>query len=275
MDDYRFSVIMSVYKNDNPEQLRTALHSIINQTLPPNEVVVVVDGPVPDALRDVLEEVQQAFPALRPLYQEQNRGLGGALRIAVEHAKYDYLARMDSDDISFPKRFEWQMAAFKAQKDISVVGGMITEFAESPDNIISKRILPLEDAEIKRFMRSRCGVNHVTVMFKKADLLRAGNYQPGFIQEDYYLWARMILAGCRFQNIPQTLVNVRSGYDQFARRGGVKYFKDVLAFNRWMHRQGIISFARMSYNITVRGVVQLLLPNRLRTMIYKKVLRTH
>lgn len=274
MDDYRFSVIMSVYKNDDPEQLRTALHSIIHQTLPPNEVVVVVDGPVPDTLREVLEEVKTAFPALRPLYQEQNRGLGGALRIAVENAQYDFLARMDSDDISLPQRFEWQIRQFQLQKDVSVVGGMITEFAESPEHIISKRVLPLDDAEIKRFMKSRCGVNHVTVMFKKADLLRAGNYQPGFIQEDYYLWARMILAGCRFQNIPQTLVNVRSGYDQFARRGGAKYFKDVLAFNRWMHRQGLISFARMGYNILVRGVVQLLLPNRLRTIIYKKVLRT-
>ena len=109
MSNYDFSVIMSVYKNDNPEQLDVALDSIINQTLPPSEIVVVVDGPVPETLSKVLEDKKSVFPQLRTLYQEKNVGLGGALRIAVENAQYNYLARMDSDDISLPNRFELKM----------------------------------------------------------------------------------------------------------------------------------------------------------------------
>lgn len=273
MSNYDFSVIMSVYKNDNPEQLDVALDSIINQTLPPSEIVVVVDGPVPETLSRGLEDKKSVFPQLRTLYQDKNVGLGGALRIAVENAQYNYLARMDSDDISLPNRFELQMNEFKKDDTLSLVGGMITEFAETPENIISKRILPCSDAEIKQFMKSRCGVNHVTIIVKKEDLLKAGSYQAGFIQEDYFLWARMILAGCTFKNIPEVVVNVRSGYDQFARRGGLKYYKDVLKFNRWMYEKKLISLPRMVYNDCVRGLVQFLLPNSIRTFIYKKALR--
>ena len=273
MGKYDFSVIMSVYKRDNPEQLDVALDSIINQTLPPNEIIVVVDGPVSDESVKVLENKKKVCPEFKVFYQKENQGLGAVLRIAVANAQYDYLARMDSDDIALPNRFELQMNEFRKDSKLSLVGGMITEFVDTPDNIISKRILPCSDADIKQFMKSRCGVNHMTVIMKKEDLLKAGNYQPDFRQEDYYLWARMILAGCTFKNIPEVVVNVRSGYDQFARRGGLKYYKDVLKFNRWMYEKKLISLPRMVYNDCVRGVVQFLLPNSIRTFIYKKALR--
>ena len=273
MSNYDFSVIMSVYKSDNPEQLDVALDSIINQTLPPNEIILVVDGPVSDESVKVLENKKKVCPEFKVFYQKENKGLGAVLRIAVANAQYDYLARMDSDDIALPNRFELQMNEFKKDDNLSLVGGMITEFAETPENIISKRILPCSDEDIKQFMKSRCGVNHMTVIMKKEDLLKAGNYQPDFRQEDYFLWARMILAGCTFKNIPEVVVNVRSGYDQFARRGGLKYYKDVLKFNRWMYEKKLISLPRMVYNDCVRGVVQFLLPNSIRTFIYKKALR--
>ena len=157
------------------------------------------------------------MPEITYLRQKKNRGLGAALAVAVEAAKYPYLARMDSDDICLPDRFEKQMRCFEEDPNLSIVGGMITEFEGEPENVFAKRILPLEDAEIKKMMRGRCAVNHVTVIFKKADLMKAGNYQPFWKQEDHYLWARMMLAGCTFKNIPDIVVNVRSGRDQFAR----------------------------------------------------------
>ena len=209
----KFSVIMSIYKSDVPEYVRIALDSILNQTLLPNEIVIVGDGPVPAPLEQVIRDVQSSISSsnlpveINYLPQEKNRGLGEALRIAVENAKYDYLARMDSDDICMPDRFEKQMRCFEEDPDLSIVGGMITEFVDSPDNVVDKRVLPLDDEGIKRFMRSRCGVNHVTVIFKKADLLRSGNYRSDYRQEDYYLWARMLKAGCKFRNIPDVVVN--------------------------------------------------------------------
>lgn len=270
---------MSIYKSDVPEYVRIALDSILNQTLLPNEIVIVGDGPVPAPLEQVIRDVQSSISGsnlpveVNYLPQEKNRGLGEALRIAVENAKYDYLARMDSDDICMPDRFEKQMRCFEEDSDLSIVGGMITEFVDSPDNVVDKRVLPLDDEGIKRFMRSRCGVNHVTVIFKKADLLRSGNYRSDYRQEDYYLWARMLKAGCKFRNIPDVVVNVRSGYDQFARRSGWNYYLDHCAIFRFMYREGLITLPRLVYNYVVRGVVQFLMPNSLRTWTYQHLLR--
>ncbi|MES4922372.1 glycosyltransferase [Hoylesella timonensis] len=273
MSKLKFSVIMSIYKNDNPEYLQVALDSIIHQTQVPDEIVLIADGPVPQSLIDVVDKTKARFADLHAYYQDKNRGLGGALRIAVEKAQYDYLARMDSDDISLPDRFEKQMKCFEEDRELAVVGGMITEFVDSPKHLVSKRILPLDDSGIKGFMQSRCGVNHVTVVMKKSELLRAGNYQQDFKQEDYFLWARMIEAGCKFRNIPDIVVNVRSGRDQFARRGGMGYYKDVLALNKWMWQHGLISLPKMIYNDMVRGTVQFLLPNSVRTWVYQRFLR--
>ena len=194
---------MSIYKSDVPEYVRIALDSILNQTLLPNEIVIVGDGPVPAPLEQVIRDVQSSI---------------------------------SSSNLQ-------QMLCFEEDPDLSIVGGMITEFVDSPDNVVDKRVLPLDDEGIKRFMRSRCGVNHVTVIFKKAD------------------------------NIPDVVVNVRSGYDQFARRSGWSYYLDHCAIFRFMYREGLISFPRLVYNYVVRGVVQFLMPNSLRTWTYQHLLR--
>ena len=283
----KFSVIMSIYKSDQPELVRVALDSLLQQTLLPNEIVIVGDGPVPAELEGEVERLKvkvQSLPQPLPkgkgvipevvyLPQEKNGGLGEAMRIAVEAAKYDYLARMDSDDICLPDRFEKQMKCFEEDPELSLVGGMITEFDGDPENIIAKRILPVEDAEIKRMMRGRCAVNHVTVIFKKADLMKSGNYQPFWKQEDHYLWARMMEHGCKFRNIPDVVVNVRSGKDQIARRGGLRFYKSVVRVFWYMYRHGLISFGYFLYICTVRGIVQVLMPNRLRTWVYLHLLR--
>ena len=303
----KFSVIMSIYKSDVPELVRVALDSLLQQTLLPNEIVIVGDGPVPAELEQVVSSFKCQVSKIRTtpnpsfakggdlvpedgkesletrnqkpetivtyLPQEKNGGLGEAMRIAAEAAKYDYLARMDSDDICLPDRFEKQMKCFEEDSELSLVGGMITEFDGEPENIIAKRILPLEDKEIKRMMRGRCAVNHVTVIFKKADLMRSGNYQPFWKQEDHYLWARMMEHGCKFRNIPDVVVNVRSGKDQIARRGGLRFYKSVVRVFWYMYRHGLISFGYFLYICTVRGVVQVLMPNRLRTWVYLHLLR--
>lgn len=303
----KFSVIMSIYKSDVPELVRVALDSLLQQTLLPNEIVIVGDGPVPVELEEEISsfkfrvskirttpnpsfakggdlvpedgkeslETRNLKPEIIVTYlpQEKNGGLGEAMRIAAEAAKYDYLARMDSDDICLPDRFEKQMKCFEEDPELSLVGGMITEFDGDPENIIAKRILPLEDAEIKRMMRGRCAVNHVTVIFKKADLMKSGNYQPFWKQEDHYLWARMMEHGCKFRNIPDVVVNVRSGKDQIARRGGLRFYKSVIRVFWYMYRHGLISFGYFLYICTVRGIVQVLMPNRLRTWVYLHLLR--
>lgn len=273
----KFSIAMSAYKNDDPEYLKEALNSVIDQTLKPSEIVIVGDGPISDECQKVIDDIRHRAQNygidMVFLPQSENHGLGASLRLAVEHCRYDYIARMDADDLALPYRFEKQMKCFDEDPDLSIVGGMITEFEGSPDNIIDKRVLPLDDDGIKKFMRSRCGVNHVTVIFKKSDLLKAGNYNNEYRQEDYYLWARMIKAGCKFRNIPDIVVNVRSGRDQFARRSGGSYYRDHMEIFKFMRREGIITYPRLVYNGIVRGLVQYVFPNRLRTFTYQHMLR--
>lgn len=301
--DFRFSVAMSVYKKDEPRYLDEALRSIVDeQTLRPSEVVIVGDGPLPEAVTTaigqalprndgeeltwhegvdddgtrmrVTEYVLRDYPEtrVRLLLCERNRGLGWALRTACAHCTCGYIARMDSDDLSLPRRFEQQMQLFRDDPDVGMVGGMITEFVGEPSNIVSRRVLPLDNEGIYRMMRSRCGVNHVTVIMRRSDLMAAGNYSGRFRQEDYYLWARMMKHGVKMRNIPDVVVNVRSGDDQFARRGGLRYFRQHMKVFRYMYHEGLISLPTLLKNYVLR-FSQVALPTHLRTWVYHHLLR--
>lgn len=271
----KFSVITSVYKNDKPEYVRVALDSmLVNQSILPSEIVLVQDGPVPVCLSTLISEYESKFPNIMHVIRlEQNKGLGNALMIGVENAKFDLIARMDSDDICLPNRFELQLNYFSQSNDIDIVGGQMTEFIDRPDNIVGRREVPLDNNSIYDFMKSRCALNHVTVMFKKSAVLQAGNYQDWFWNEDYYLWIRMMLAKCKFGNVPETLVNVRSGKDQYARRGGRKYFESERGIKKIQLQNHMISKKEYYIYVSQRYIIQILMPNWLRGWVYRSLAR--
>jgi len=269
----KFSVCMSVYKNDSPLFLGQAIDSVVKQSLQPDEIVLVVDGPIPDALRQMVLDKQNEFPIIHPVFLSENNGLGNALKVAVETAKYNVIARMDSDDLSLSDRFEKQLSFMDENPDVDIVGGQMTEFIDKPENIIGQRMVPLSHNEIYNYMKSRCGLNHVTVMFRKQAVLDAGNYQDWFWNEDYYLWVRMMLKGCKFANLPDVLVNVRSGLDQYSRRGGMKYFKSEAGIQRLMLDNKIISWPRYAYNVFGRWCIQVAMPNWLRGFVFRTLFR--
>ena len=269
----KFSVCMSVYKNDSPLFLEQAIDSVVKQSAQPDEVVLVVDGPIPDALRQMVLDKQNEFPIIHPVFLPENKGLGNALKVAVENAKYDVIARMDSDDLSLPDRFEKQLSFMEENPNVDIVGGQMTEFIDTPDNIVGQRMVPLSHNEIYSYMKSRCGLNHVTVMFKKSAVVSAGNYQDWFWNEDYYLWVRMMLHGCKFSNLPDVLVNVRSGLDQYARRGGMKYFKSEAGIQRLMLDNKMISWPRYAFNVFGRWCIQVAMPNWLRGFVFRTLFR--
>lgn len=238
----KISVCTSVYKNDKPEFVRVALDSmLVNQSVKPDEIILVQDGPVPEGLSLLLSEYEGKYPEVMHVIRlEKNGGLGNALRLGVESAKYDIIARMDSDDICLPDRFEKQLAYLNAHPDCDIVGGQITEFIDSPENVAGKRAVPCSNKEIYDYMKVRCAFNHPTVMFKKESVLNAGNYIDWFWNEDYYMWIRMMEQGCVFANLSDVLVNMRSGLDQYGRRGGMKYFKSEAKLQYYMYSKGII-----------------------------------
>lgn len=270
-----FSIITSVYKNDKPEFVRTALDSmLIHQSVKPSEIVLVQDGPVPSELCILLNEYENKFQEIIHIIRlEKNGGLGNALRLGVENAKYSIIARMDSDDICRPNRFEKQLAFLESHPDCDIVGGQMTEFIGEPDNIVGMREVPLDNDGIYRYMKSRCALNHVTVMFRKEAVLNAGNYQDWFWNEDYYLWVRMMMNKCVFANIPDVLVNVRSGEGQYARRGGKKYFDSEIGIKKLMLEKGMITRREYLINYVERFIIQLLLPNSVRGWVFRTFAR--
>ncbi len=272
MEKLKFSVSMCVYEKDNPEHFKTAVDSILRQTVPPEEVVLVVDGPVPPELGKVISDFEQTevFTVLR---LKENQGHGNARRVGLAACKNELVAIMDADDISVPDRFEKQLKLFSENDSLSIVGGNITEFIDEPQNIIGKRVVPTGDYEIKEYLKARCPMNLVTVMFKKSAVDEVGGFIDWYCEEDYYLWVRMTLAGMRFANTEETLVNVRVGSDMYRRRGGVKYFKSELGLQKYMLKNKVIGFGTYTFNVTKRLIVQVLLPNRVRGWVFKKFAR--
>ena len=269
-----FSVCMSVYKNDNAEDFLTAIRSIsIEQTLAPNEIVLVADGPISEPLQHAIDQFTKEYQHLRYIPLATNHGHAIARQTAIDAATNDWIAIMDSDDIAVPDRFEKQIEFINHHPDVDVLGGQITEFIDNTENIIGKREVPTEDSAIKEYLKSRCPMNFVTVMIRKNALTTVGGIQDWFCEEDYYLWIRMTLNNCIFANLTEVLVNVRSGSNMYQRRGGWRYFQSERGIQVYLLQHHLISIVRYCYNVIGRFVVQVLLPNRLRGFMFQKLFR--
>lgn len=272
MDTKKFSVSMCVYGKDDIAHFQEAVNSVCGQTVKPDEIVLIVDGPVPEALSRVIGEYEKD-PLFHVIRLEKNVGHGNARRLGLENCRNDLVALMDADDISCNDRFEKQLAVFRAQDDLAIVGGQITEFIRDINQPVSKREVPLSDAEIKEQMKSRCPMNQVTVMFKKSAVQEAGGFIDWYCEEDYYLWLRMSLSGMKFANVPQVLVNVRVGEEMYQRRGGMKYFLSEAKLQKYMLDHKIIGVSTFAVNVMKRLIVQVLLPNKIRGWVFQKFAR--
>ena len=272
MERQKFSVAMCVYGGDHPEWFQAAVDSIFNQTVQPDEVVLVVDGPVPEELDAVICGFadRENFKVIR---FAENQGHGNARRESLRHCSHELVALMDADDLSLPDRFEKQLEKFRMEPELDIVGGNIAEFLETPAQIVGKRLVPETDSQIKDYMKYRCPMNQVTVMFRKASVERAGGVVDWYCEEDYYLWLRMALAEMRFANLPDFLVHVRVGADMYRRRGGWKYFNSEAKLQQYMLDKHVIGVGTYLVNVGKRLIVQVLLPNRLRGWVFQTFAR--
>ena len=205
----------------------------------------------------------------RPIYLERNQGHGNARRVSLANCSNSLVALMDADDISLADRFQKQLAVFVKEKDVDIVGGQITEFIDNPCNIVDKRVVPETDIEIKEYMKKRCPMNQVSVMFKKKFVDSVGGYIDWYCEEDYYLWIRMAQANAKFLNLKDTLVNVRIGDEMSSRRGGWKYFLSEARLQKYMLEQGIISVIRFLYNVAIRFGGEVVVPDNVRVKLFK------
>lgn len=268
-----FSVLMSVYFKDSPKFLWESLNSVLNQTLMPKEIVLVVDGNVPNELNQCISKLVNKHPIIKVVRLKVNRGLGAALAEGTKYITTDYIARMDADDISVNDRFEKQLKIFSQSENIGIVGSQIAEFEGSVDKITSYRQVPFKDFEIRNFAKKRSPFNHPSVIIKKSFLAKAGGYLTFAFLEDYYLWVRLLaIPGMQAVNHDEILVYMRVDQGMFARRGGVKYLRSYSKFKIKCLKKGYISFIDCSISIFLM-VISSIFPTFLRKKMYKSYLR--
>ena len=274
MQNLKYTVLMSVYYKEKPEYLSLSIESMLNQTVKPDEFIIVKDGPLTTELDEVINNFVTAYPKMfNIIVNETNLGLGPALAKGIENSKNELIARMDSDDYVVSTRCEKQLEKFREDPKLGMVGSYEAEFVDTVDNVISIHRVPSENDEIERFMHRRCSVLHPTVMYKKSAVLKSGNYQSVLLYEDYDLFARMVLEyHIKSYNIPEPLYYIRTSEDFFKRRGGIKYAKTVLKFKWGQYRKGYMSL--MDFCISGLGQAFVcVLPNSLRKSFYMKFLR--
>lgn len=264
---------MSLYIKEKPEYFVQCMDSILNQTVQPEQIVIVKDGPLTDELETVLLQYTEVKKNLYTIVSlKNNLGLGLALAEGIQHCRNNLVARMDTDDIAVEKRFELQLREFEADKELDICGSNIVEFEGEVSNIVAERRVPLDDTAIKKYQKRRDAFNHVTVMYKKEAVLKAGNYQSCLLMEDTLLWVNMILAGAKCKNIEEPLVYVRVGKDMYDRRGGWNYYKKYRAGRKKVYDTGYISIFDYEMTCLVQLIVAMI-PEKCRAYIFKKLLR--
>ena len=274
----KFSVLMSVYKSDNAEYLARSIQSVtVDQILKPAQLVLVKDGPVSqeidaciETMRSVLSDIGIEFTVVP---KEANAGLAAALNTGFEYCRYEYVARMDSDDIALPERFELQLAYMSAHPEISVLGGEITEFEDDEKKPSQTRIVPQNHDKIVDMLKTRNAVNHVTVLYRKEDILQLGGYSEDFGKlEDYKLWVDAVSAGLKLHNLPDILVNVRVGKGFIERRSNKREIQDWDMLQRYLLKAGLIGKRKaVSNKIYIR--VFIYMPAWMKKIAYKTILR--
>lgn len=270
--DFNYSILMSVYYKENPEWLELSIESMLNQTIKSDDFVIIKDGILPEELNKIISEYEKKYSDIFNVIQlEKNVGLGPALAIGIKNCKNNWIARMDSDDISRVDRIEKEYDIIN-KGNIDIVGSNIAEFTDSIENIKAIRKLPEKDEEIKKFAKRRNPFGHPSIMFRKDKVLEAGNYRSYYLCEDYDMWIRMIQIGVNCYNIQENLVYMRISEDFYKRRGGLKYLNSILKFKFEQFKNGFYKWYDFVISATA-SIVVCLIPNNIRNYIYIKVLR--
>ena len=273
MEYPRFSVLMSLYIKEKAEYFDECMQSMLRQTVLPTEIVIVFDGPISDELRNTVEKYKKQNPGwIKTVENEKNKGLGLALADGVPACTYELIARMDTDDIAREDRFEKQLQMFMRDSKLDICGSHIIEFEGTIDNELSRRNVPITHQEIAEYQKQRSAFNHMTVMYKKSTVLRAGNYEHCPLMEDDMMWIRMLIAGAKCANVDDYLVYARTGYAMIGRRGGWAYYKKYKSGRKKILDTGYISKWDYYKTVGVQLIVALI-PRKIRLWVFVNLLR--
>lgn len=268
------SILMSVYCKEKAAYFEQSLVSIlIEQTIKPDEFVLVCDGPLNEELNSIIAKFEKLFPSILKVFRtEQNQGLGKALNFGLEKCTNEIVIRADSDDICASNRIEIQAQFLEDNPDITVVSSYIDEFDNDVTKPIAIKTLPLNHDELVLYAKFRNPLNHMAVAFRKSHIVNIGSYHHLPYVEDYELWARVIASNYRIANIDKVLVHARVGNGMTKRRGNKQCIKSWRILNQFMFSNNMITKREFRRNmLSIRVFVHM--PNFIRKLLYKIVLR--
>lgn len=268
-----YSVLMSVYKNDDPSFLDIAIESMVNQTVKPEQYVIVKDGPVSQEIDSVISKWCKADEKLFTVVViEQNQGLANALNEGIKVCRNELIARMDADDIALPNRCEKQLEMFASNEKLAICGCNIDEFFDNPSDVRTSRVVPSDYQEICKFMRRRQPFNHPTVMYRKSMLEKVGGYAKLHRKEDFDLFSRCINSGYYALNINESLYLYRANEGNYKRRKSFVNFKSAMHVYKLHYKRKGCSFMDLAV-VSCAELVFLLLPTGIMKWLSDSVLR--
>ncbi|PIT41412.1 glycosyltransferase [Snodgrassella alvi] len=267
MNTQPFSVLLSLYAQEQPHWLSACFDSLCTQSIQAEEIIVVLDGSIGSNLQQVLSQYQTRLP-LHIIPLPQHVGLGHALNAGLEYCRHEWIMRMDTDDICAPERFARQWAYIQQHPDIAFFSGQIAEFNTTPEHTSAVRQVPLSNNAIRHYAQWRNPINHMAVAYRKSAVLAVGGYQHHQWMEDYNLWLRLLAAGYQAANLPEILVYARAGHNMHARRRGLSYLSSewqLLCLKRRLRSQPLLPALSC---FALRGSSRLL-PTSMLTHLYQ------
>jgi glycosyltransferase involved in cell wall biosynthesis len=221
------SLLVPIYHRDNPKYFEAALKSLLHLTTSPDEVIVGCDGPLTPELDDIIERFIRDYPKqVTVIRSEENIGLGYIINKMAHIAKNEILARMDSDDLCRPMRFERQYN-YLVKNKVDLIGGQVSEFKVNPGDLHWEKKVPLNHDEIEKYLKRRSPFTHPAIMFKKELILSVNGFKRIPPIEDYDFFVRCKLAGAKFGNVDEVVLDFRlgDGFSTLKRRRGMSYLK--------------------------------------------------
>lgn len=272
MGKIKFSVVMGVYYKDKPEFVKRAIESLLEQTYLPSEIILIEDGKLTAELYETINKMKKN-ELLKVFSLPENQGVATAINFGVKKAQYDYIARMDADDVCMKDRFEKQFKYLEKYPKVDIIGGQICEYDSKLENKIAIRKVPNEDKEIKKRCKFKSPINNTTVIFKKSIFEILNGYDESYkVMEDYEFYIRAVEQGFYFHNLEDILVNVRTDREMYLRRGGREYIKYIIKIEKTLLEKKLINKFIYFYNVIIRSIV-CFLPNFFRKNFYTLFLR--
>lgn len=251
------TAFLPVYHRVPVAQFERALESLLWQTRPATQIIIAVDGPVPDDLAAAVRAADESDATIEVLWLPENRGAGVAMQRALERSTQRWFARQDADDVSLPHRFETLWHLLETGR-YAAVGGAMNEFEHDETNVVGTRRLPTDPDAARAYARINNPINNPTSIVDGERARRIGGVRDIKYMEDYDLVARLIGDGGEIANTDEVVVLFRADAAMFARRKSKALIEAEWQIQRTLLRAGIVSRPRAIANWALRSAFRAL-----------------